>query len=1557
MGERTRAFDWSKTPVGPAASWPRSLRTAVSICLGSRYPIVIWWGHTTFTTFYNDAYRPFLGITKHPGWLGRSGRECWREIWPTIGPMLESVFATGEATWSEDLLLVLERNVPQEESYFTFSYSPILDDTGAVGGIFCACTETTGRVIGERRLRTLQDLGRTAAEAKTAADACVAAAQTLAANPADIPFALIYLLEADGRRATLAGRTGLDRDGRASPAAVALEGQAAPWPFRQVVETGKTVEINDLPKKFGPLPGGAWPEPLRQAVVLPMAKPGQTCLAGFVVAGVSPRLVFTADYKGFFDLLASHVAAAVANARAYEEERRRAEALAELDRAKTVFFSNVSHEFRTPLTLILGPVEDLLAKSHTDLSPAAAGQLEVVNRNGLRLLRLVNTLLDFSRIEAGRVQASYQPTDLAKLTVELASNFRSACDKAGLQLWVDCSPLPEPVYVDRDMWEKVVLNLISNAFKFTFAGEIGVTLRQVGNAAELRVRDSGTGIPAEEMPRLFERFHRVEKARGRTHEGSGIGLALVQELVRLHGGSISAESILGRGTTFRVTVPLGSAHLPPDQIGGRRTLASTATGAAPYVEEALRWLPSEENQKTRRPTDRETIRQEDWVDASLCLSPGLPVSLSDSERPLVLVADDNADMAQYIVRLLAEHYRTEAVPDGEAALAAARERPPDLVLTDVMMPRLNGFELLRELRADPRTRSLPVLLLSARAGEESRVEGLKAGADDYLVKPFGARELLARVSAHLQMARMRREAECALRQYGEQFKALLDQAPLGVYLVDADFRIREVNPIALPVFGEIPGGVLGRDFDEVIHLLWEKQSADEIVRRFRHTLETGEPYVTPERAEFRIDRGITEYYEWRIDRILLPDGQHGVVCYFRDISQQVRARQSIAYLVKLADALRPLADPVEIQATACRVLAEHLGTERASYAEVDSERQEFVVSRDYHAPGLPSIAGRYPVETFGAAFNASPSPGRAFAVTDVLADPSRGTAELAGYAALGVRAFAAVPLMKDGRLVASFGVHQSVPRVWTPDELVLLEETAERTWAAVERARAEAALRASEERFHTMADNMSQFAWMADPKGWIFWYNQRWFEYTGTTLEEMRGWGWKKVHHPDHVDRVVERIQRSWDTGELWEDTFPLRGKDGGYRWFLSRAVPIRDAAGNIVRWFGTHTEITAQRAAEEALKEADRRKNEFLATLAHELRNPLAPLRNGLQVMKLARNDGPPIEQARAMMERQLAQMVRLIDDLLDVSRISQGKIELKKERIDLAKVVQHALETSRPLIESSGHDLTIHVPPEPIYVDADPTRLAQVFANLLNNAAKFTEKGGRIWLTVKRDAGDAVVSVRDNGIGIPGYMLPRIFDLFTQVDRSMEQSQGGLGIGLSLVKGLVEMHGGSVEVRSDGHGLGSEFAVRLPVVLSLAERERDVDDAERGKTAAGRRVLVVDDNRDAAISLAMLLRLMGNEAQTAHDGQEALVAAAAFRPDVILLDIGMPKLNGYDAARTIRREPWGKNVVLVAVSGWGQEDDRRRSREAGFNFHMVKPVDPAALEKLLAELQATTA
>lgn len=778
MGQLMRALDWSNTPLGPLASWPQSLRTTISICLSSRFPMLIWWG-AELVMLYNDAYRPILGNTKHPQAMGQRGQECWPEIWNIIGPMLQDVMNTGSATWSDNQMLPLERNGYAEECYFTFSYSPIRDETGGIGGVFTAVTETTRQVLSERRLRMLHDLAEYSAEARTAEEACSISAGILAQNAADIPFALLYLLEDDGKTATLAGSFGLDSNTPASPTHVDLNSASTDskqWPLTQVAHTQQAEIVENISTRFDPFyvhGDGLLPH---SVLVLPISRPGLPTPYGILLAGISPMRALDDDYRNFFELVAAQLAIAIGKANAYHEANRRAEALAELDRAKTAFFSNVSHEFRTPLTLMLGPIEDALADTENSLSPQQYERLQIVRRNSLRLLKLVNTLLDFSRIEAGRTEAIYEPTDLAAFTTDLASAFRSAMEQAALQFVVACSPLPELVYIDRDMWEKIVLNLLSNAFKFTFTGQITVSLYLENNAAHLRVRDTGTGIPQEELPHLFERFHRIRGAKARTHEGSGIGLALVSELVKLHNGNVQVESVPGEGTTFTIIIPLGSAHLPSDRIGTTRTEQSTAIGAAPFIEDALRWLPNSDKRATdERVYETQPLAQAtSYVNVRPKTSQGQDATKTLNAR--ILLADDNADMRDYLQRLLSIHYTVQAVSNGAMALAAALEQKPDLVISDLMMPELDGFQLLHALRSDARTQAVPVILLSARAGEEASIEGLEAGADDYLVKPFSARELLARIKSHLDIARMREEATLRIQQHTDRLQKLANAA-------------------------------------------------------------------------------------------------------------------------------------------------------------------------------------------------------------------------------------------------------------------------------------------------------------------------------------------------------------------------------------------------------------------------------------------------------------------------------------------------------------------------------------------------------------------------------------------------------------------------------------------------------------------------------------------------------------------------------------------------------------------------------------------------------------
>ncbi|MGK2882378.1 MAG: SpoIIE family protein phosphatase [Mycobacterium sp.] len=777
VGRDLAKVDWSATPLGEPSQWPQSLTTAVSILLSSRFPMWLAWG-PELTFFCNAAYRRDTLGRKYPWALGRPAMQVWSEIWDDIGPRIDGVLSTEQATWDVALLLFLERSGYSEETYHTFSYSPLRDDAGQVIGMLCVVSEDTDRVIGERRMATLRDLGSDPSVVRTEQQMLDFAAGQLARNLYDLPFTVTYLFDADDN-ARLAGASGVAAGDPAAPDVLRADGFDV-WPLAQPAR-GEPVLMN-LDSASLRLPTGAWSDPPRQALVVPLVQQGGAPV-GLLVAGLNRHRRLDAAYRGFVELVAGHIAAGVGSARSYRTQQLRAEELTELDRAKTTFFSNISHEFRTPLTLILGPIDEMRSRA-AGLDAQTRNELELVHRNGLRLAKLVNTLLDFSRIQAGRMQARIQLVDLGVVTAELASVFRSAIDRAGLHLDVRCPPLDEPVFVDRDMWEKVMLNLLSNALKFTFDGSITVTVSRGDGEAVVTVADTGVGIPDTEVPRLFERFHRIENTRARSTEGSGIGLALVRELVAIHGGTISAESAEGRGTTFTIRLPFGSAHLSPDDMDSAENPRSPSGIADPYVQEALRWLPTDGHWTQTRDT-------------------GLPAAVVTSfdSPPRVLLADDNADMREYLTGLLeAAGYEVTAVTDGQQALESIRTDPPDLVISDVMMPRLGGLELLGALRTDTRTAALPVLLLSARAGQEASIEGLRAGADDYLVKPFAAAELLARVRANVEMARLR-------NHHADWRTALIDSLQEAFFVCDEHGAVIEINAAFADILGYGPSGL------------------------------------------------------------------------------------------------------------------------------------------------------------------------------------------------------------------------------------------------------------------------------------------------------------------------------------------------------------------------------------------------------------------------------------------------------------------------------------------------------------------------------------------------------------------------------------------------------------------------------------------------------------------------------------------------------------------------------------------------------------------------------
>jgi PAS domain S-box-containing protein len=1374
MGALIRSMDWSATPLGPLESWPQSLRTSVSLCLSSTFPILVAWGPDDIQ-IYNDAYRPICGDL-HPRAMGGAFKKIWASALPVVGGAFDRAHQ-GEGAYIRDQRMFLDRHGYLEEAFMTFSFSPIRDESGEVGGIFHPITEATATVLNARRTQCLRDLAASLGEARTVEDIGRRIEANAAQLALDVPFLLLYEIGDDGML-RLRANAGLQDHPALAPAVIPFDDVV--WPFGQTAAVQAATQATNLAPRFEGRPCGPYDNPPDSAIVLPVALPGQEAPFGFVVAGVSVARALDADYLNFYDMLRGAVNTAVGNVIAYEKEQRRAEELAQIDRAKTAFFSNVSHEFRTPLTLILGPLDDALLDTAEPLGPAQRRRVDITHRNALRLLKLVNSLLDFSRIEAGRVQAHYEALDLGRLTADLAGVFESTMAKGGLDYEVALDDLGEPVYVDRDMWEKIVFNLLSNAFKFTLSGQVVVTLRRHGGMARLSVRDTGTGIPAAELPRVFERFHRIEGAPGRTFEGTGIGLALIQELVRLHGGAIGVHSVVGEGTCFEVDIPFGHAHLPEERIVRDRGAPAEAvevagaaagrTGSA-FVEEALRWLPEAQAPAAPSPAPSGAL-------------------LPPAQLPRILIADDNNDMRGYLKSLLDPHAQVSVCADGEAAFAAILRDPPDLLLSDVMMPKLDGFGLIERIRATSALRFLPVILLSARAGEEAKVEGLRAGADDYLVKPFAAGELLARVRRQIELGQERRRQRQVAAMRESYFRSLVDTAPVMLWTTDEEGDCTYLSKRWYEY--------TGRDQHQDLGLGWLDNVHPEDLERTRAAFLHSAATRTPFRVDYRLRRH-DGAYRWHIDagmpRVDEEGRLDGFVGTVVDVHTRTILQQRLERVARAGD----------------------IGVWYA-----DAPFEEFRLNEQMAAHvGMPGQ--------------------RHVPFADVLA-------------------------AIDG-------------------------EDRERFADACA-----AALR----------------------------------DCTGLDLEFR------------HAGRWLRAIG--------WCDT---NGE--------ARAVRFDGVTFEISHHKKSEQEL--QRLASE-LAEKNRMQSEFLFTLAHELRNPLAPIRTGLELLRV--RPAAASGEVHDMMRRQVDHMVHLVDDLLDMARLSEGKVALRPVAVRLDEVVDDAVEISMPLMTAGDHRLTVTLPGRAIVLHVDRHRVAQVLSNLLNNAAKYTPKGGRIEIAAGLEGDEVAISVTDDGIGIDADMLPLVFDMYAQANHGTGMAQGGLGVGLNLVRRLVDLHGGRIEAHSDGAGKGSRFTVFLPLAVPLdvpptvplpdradtqAQQGAEVDApaAAEETDAAALRILVVDDNVDAVQMLGELLELCGHRVTLAHDGAQALADAARILPHVVFLDIGLPDRSGFEVARTLSGMDGMADALLVALTGWGAEQDRRRSEEAGFDAHLTKPAELDKIQALL--------
>jgi PAS domain S-box-containing protein len=1467
----------------------------------------ILWG-SDYIQFYNDAYRPILGV-KHPKSLGQRGCDCWAEVWDFAGPRLDYVRATGEATWSDDELLLIDRNGYLEECYFTFSYTPVRDESGKVAGIFNAVNETTQQVISERRQQALRNLAARVVEGETAQQACAIAAQTLTNYATDIPFALFYLLDADGTQAYLSGTVGLESNTPASPQRIDLRtvaNQPTPWPLARVACTGQAAIVEDLEAVSSHLPSEPWGIPPHSALVLPINLPGPERVAGFMVAGISPRRMLDDDYRNFLELVTNHLAIAIANARAYEQERQRTAkaseaarqavarnaALTELDRAKTAFFSNVSHEFRTPLTLLLGPVEEMLNNQEEVLSPHQREQLEAVYRNGLRMLKLVNTLLDFSQIEAACMQADYEPIALSNFTAELAGVFRCAIEKAGLSL--------------------------------------------------------GLGVRCQEK------------------------------------------------------------NSPSDS----------------------------------------------WI-----------LNSGSSKKARILLADDNADMRDYVKRLLDPRYDVKVVADGLAALAAVREHLPDLVISDVMIPRLDGFELLRELRTNPQSRTIPIILLSALAGEESRIAGLEAGADDYLIKPFCANELLARVNANLSQAKMRREAtlrEQLARADAEatqqRVNHILESITDGFASLDRQWRYTYVNQEAARLVRKTPEELIGKKvwdvFPEAVgsrfYHEYHRALAEQVSIEF-------EEFYPPLNTWFQIRiypsfEGISVYYQDITKRKQVEEALQQSQARYRQIVETSyegiwtidatgrtefvnrRMAQMLGYSVEemLGRSVFDFMDET------ARIEAEQKFEQRqqgiselhefrwrrkdgsnlwslVSTNAILNERGEF-----QGAIGMVSdITERKQAEerlwdtnqTLNSVVQACPLGITVFSLDDGRVKLWNPAAEkIFGWSeqdALGHflptvsedkhnEFLANLDIIRQGKELAGVELRRQ-KKDGSPIDIAvwanaIQDAKGEFNCISIvadisERKRLEEELRSALMKLTSHVENspLAVVEWDRDFR--VTRWSQQAEKLFGWQASEVMGKGphdWHFVYSEDleATKGIIERLVNGTEQRNISGNrNYTKNGKVVHCEWYN---CALFDESGKMMSALSLVLDVTerkqieAERAREAAERQrllkleqkaraqaeaANRIKDEFLAVLSHELRSPLNPILGWTNLLRTRRYDEKTTIGALEIIERNAKLLTQLIEDLLDVSRILRGKLSLNISRVNLKSTIEAAIETVRLAAQAKSIQITTVFEPNVEPVSGDGNRLQQVVWNLLSNAIKFTPLGGRVDVRlamIERQQSDcqstyAQIEVRDTGKGINPDFLPYVFDYFRQADSTTTRTFGGLGLGLAIVRHMVELHGGTVHAESPGDEQGATFTVRLPLIATHLETTRESgQQPDCAPELHGMHILVVDDEADMREFLAFLLEEYGARVTVVASASEALAALEQIEPDLLLSDIGMPDVDGYMLMRQIRAMPpeQGGEIPAIALTAYARDTDQKQVLEAGFQKHLPKPVAPHELVGAIANL-----
>lgn len=1362
LGEMIRNFNWASTSLGAISHWPQSLKTTINLMLNSKNPIWIGWGSEN-TFLYNDAYIDVLGIDKH-GWaLGKPASVVWEEIWDICGPLSDKVYNESLSTNNDDVQLFMKRGDFLEEVFYSFSYSPIFDEFGSVAGLFCPNFETTVKLLNARRSKTISELAAKSLIEKTIDAAFSSAAATIEKNKEDIPFALFYLLDDSGKKAPIVRCAGIDiQTNPLLPDQIKISDDSI---LSEVIKTGKP-QIIGL-KHNESLIGQAGQTVINAiAIVLTTTvnKP-----AGVLVCGINPTRRLDGDYLAFYETVAGNISAAIQNVTAIENERKRLEELAEIDRAKTAFFSNISHEFRTPLTLMLGPLEELQQSS--TLGKDEMETIDTTHRNALRLLKLVNTLLDFSLMESGRLKAKFAPSNMAALTENLSGNFRAIIEKAGLSFNVTANLLSEKVYLDNEMWEKIVFNLLSNAFKYTLKGGISVTVEEADGKAILKVADTGIGIPKSELANMFTRFHRIRNTNGRSFEGSGIGLSMIKELIVQHGGDISVDSTEGKGSIFTVSIPFGKAHLPEEAITESQIVTNDIISGH-FLREADAMING------NKPDDIAIY------------------NTAEKYRETVLVVDDNMDMRRHLTSILENEYTIISATNGKEALETIRRMQPSLVVSDVMMPVMDGIELLKEIKQDPDISQIPVILLTARAGEESRIEGYETGADDYLVKPFSAKEIIARIRSQIKITKAREKAS-------KQIKSLFMQAPVAICILRGEnFIVEMANENILQLWHRTADVMLNKPLLEGLPEAGEQGYAKLLEKVYQtgiHHIDEEAPFYTIENGEKR------EIYVKFIYQPLYEDDGiiSGIMVLAHDITLQVIARKKIEENeAKFRNLIRSA--PIGIVIVRGSEYVFEIANDE--YLDIHNKTSDDLISKSIFDV-FPSYKGS-PIEK---------DLDRIMSTGETINNVNRGVTFTENGKTI-TRYFTSVyqPLIENNSIKGVIAVVTEVTEQYLADKV----------------------REQNEKDLRLILETMPHITFRADPDGMITYYNNRYFEYTGLTFDQAIGIGWKPVIHPDMLEEVYNSWMHAIKYSEEYNHFFLLRRSDGEFRWHMSRTIALRNDKGVITEWIGTLTDIHEQKIFEEELEGIvnDRtrelnKSNKLLAqknielektnkelesfnyVASHDLQEPLRKIQTFISMIREWHLEGEAAENYMTKIFNSAGRMSQLIQDVLTYSRIAA---EDQFTPTNLNNILENVLADYELLISEKNAVIEVGQLPD---IKAVPLQMHQLFSNLVGNALKYSSKHPVLKISceitthtnlegVVRDCVEITFS--DNGIGFENHYSEQIFKLFQRLHGKTEYS--GTGIGLSICKKIVEQHKGIITAHSVP-GEGATFVVKLPL------------------------------------------------------------------------------------------------------------------------------------------------